>query len=245
MLRLPAGVEQLPAFVHLGQDGTVLGGHEFDEGDKNMVSMPLFHVGGSSYVQFGIHDGFPSVMTREVDGMSLAGAILKGANRTFLVPAVLAKVLAADSPVYGITHGFGPLVAFNAADSAVEQGSGLIAHLASAQGRPLDPEVCRLVVWLRLSSMRRGYSAVSPEFWQVLAEDFDGDRVRIQPKVVELGHHRVLEDFVRKEGLSANSSDVPFDTCDCVEHVTDEDGLIRLAHRSPTSRRECGRGGTG
>ena len=43
-------------------------GFEFDEGDKNMVSMPLFHVGGSSYVQFGIHDGFPSVMTRDVDG---------------------------------------------------------------------------------------------------------------------------------------------------------------------------------
>ena len=34
-------------------------GFEFDEGDKNMVSMPLFHVGGSSYVQFGIHDGIP------------------------------------------------------------------------------------------------------------------------------------------------------------------------------------------
>ncbi|KUH84545.1 long-chain-fatty-acid--CoA ligase [Mycobacterium sp. IS-1556] len=68
-------------------------GWGFDEGDKSMVSMPLFHVGGSSYVQFGIHDGVPTVMTREVDGMSLAGAIIKGANRTFLVPAVLAKVL--------------------------------------------------------------------------------------------------------------------------------------------------------
>ncbi|MCV7298366.1 long-chain-fatty-acid--CoA ligase [Mycobacterium barrassiae] len=68
-------------------------GFNFDPGDKSMVAMPLFHVGGSSYVQFGIHDGVPSVMTREVDGMSLAGAILKGANRTFLVPAVLAKVL--------------------------------------------------------------------------------------------------------------------------------------------------------
>ena len=68
-------------------------GWGFDEGDKNMVSMPLFHVGGTSYVQFGIFDGVPSVMTREVDGASLAGAILKGANRTFLVPAVLAKVL--------------------------------------------------------------------------------------------------------------------------------------------------------
>jgi acyl-CoA synthetase (AMP-forming)/AMP-acid ligase II len=70
-------------------------GWEFDPGDRNMVSMPLFHVGGSSYVQQGIHDGVPTVMTREADGASLAGAILKGANRTFLVPAVLAQVLQA------------------------------------------------------------------------------------------------------------------------------------------------------
>ena len=68
-------------------------GWHFDEGDKNMVSMPLFHVGGSSYVLFGIHDGVPSVMTRDPDGPSLAGAIMQGANRTFLVPAVLAQVL--------------------------------------------------------------------------------------------------------------------------------------------------------
>jgi acyl-CoA synthetase (AMP-forming)/AMP-acid ligase II len=73
-----------------------LNAHEgwgFDDGDKNMVSMPLFHVGGSSYVLFGIHDGVPSVMTRDPDGASLAGAIMQGANRTFLVPAVLAQVL--------------------------------------------------------------------------------------------------------------------------------------------------------
>src|ERR1700712_5998726 len=34
-------------------------------------------------------------MTREPDGASLAGAIMHGANRTFLVPAVLAQVLQA------------------------------------------------------------------------------------------------------------------------------------------------------
>ena len=70
-------------------------GWEFEPGDKSMVAMPLFHVGGSSYVLFGIHDGVPSVMTRDPDGASLAGAILGGANRTFLVPAVLAQVLQA------------------------------------------------------------------------------------------------------------------------------------------------------
>ncbi len=68
-------------------------GWGFDPGDKNLVAMPLFHVGGSSYVLFGLHDGVPSVMTREADGASLAGAIMQGANRTFLVPAVLAVVL--------------------------------------------------------------------------------------------------------------------------------------------------------
>ncbi|WP_248583126.1 long-chain-fatty-acid--CoA ligase [Nocardioides sp. InS609-2] len=70
-----------------------LDGMEFDDGDKIMVAMPLFHVGGSSYVLSGLHFGLPSIMTRDPDGASLAGAIMQGANRTFLVPAVLAQVL--------------------------------------------------------------------------------------------------------------------------------------------------------
>jgi acyl-CoA synthetase (AMP-forming)/AMP-acid ligase II len=94
-----SGTTGRPKGVALTQRNMIahtLNAHEgwaFDDGDKNMVSMPLFHVGGSSYVLFGIHDGVPSVMTRDPDGASLAGAILQGANRTFLVPAVLAQVL--------------------------------------------------------------------------------------------------------------------------------------------------------
>ncbi|GII90697.1 HAL/PAL/TAL family ammonia-lyase [Sinosporangium siamense] len=84
--------------------------------------------------------------------------------------SVLAKKLAAQDAVYGVTRGFGPLVAYDAADSAAEQGAGLIAHLASGQGRPLPPDEARLIFWLRLSSMLKGYSAVSPTFWQALAD---------------------------------------------------------------------------
>jgi len=68
-------------------------GWSYEAGDKSMVSMPLFHVGGSSYILFSIFDGIPAVMTRDPDGPSLAWAIMHGANRTFLVPAVLAQVL--------------------------------------------------------------------------------------------------------------------------------------------------------
>ncbi len=104
----PKGVELTQANI-IAHTVNAHEGFEFDEGDKNMVSMPLFHVGGSSYVQFGVHDGVPSVMTRDVDGAALAGAILKGANRTFLVPAVLAKVLDAGEDAVKL---FGALKTF-------------------------------------------------------------------------------------------------------------------------------------
>lgn len=83
--------------------------------------------------------------------------------------ATIDKALVAGRQIYGLTQGFGPLVTFAAASEA-EQGSSLISHLGTGQGRPLEPDVCRLIVWLRLNSMRKGYSAVSPDFWQRLAD---------------------------------------------------------------------------
>ncbi|MEO6512685.1 MAG: long-chain-fatty-acid--CoA ligase [Nocardioides sp.] len=91
-------------------------GWVFEDGDVNLVAMPLFHVGGSSYVLFGVHDGIPSLMTRDPDGPSLAGAIMAGANRTFLVPAVLAQVLASGEQAIAVfgrlrtyTYGASPM----------------------------------------------------------------------------------------------------------------------------------------
>lgn len=83
--------------------------------------------------------------------------------------ATIAKHLAAQQPIYGLTQGFGPLVVY-AAESEMEQGSSLISHLGTGQGRPLDPAVSRLILWLRLNSMLKGYSAVTPAFWQTLAD---------------------------------------------------------------------------
>ncbi|MFD9888950.1 long-chain-fatty-acid--CoA ligase [Amycolatopsis sp. NPDC059027] len=67
----------------------------FAEGDRNLVAMPLFHVGGTCYALFGIHAGVPSTMTREPDPASLFAAFAAGATHAFLVPAVISGVFAA------------------------------------------------------------------------------------------------------------------------------------------------------
>ena len=107
----PKGVSLTQANL-IAHTESAFDGWELDEGDKNLVAMPLFHVGGSSYMQLGLHTGVASYMTRDVDGAQLAGGILSGANRTFLVPAVLAKVLESGDDAVRLfsalkTYGYG------------------------------------------------------------------------------------------------------------------------------------------
>ena len=64
-------------------------------GDRNLVAMPLFHVGGTCYALFGIYAGVPSIFTREPDPASLLAAFAAGATHAFLVPAVVSALLAA------------------------------------------------------------------------------------------------------------------------------------------------------
>ena len=63
--------------------------------DRNLVAMPLFHVGGTCYALFGIYAGAPSTFTREPDPASLLAAFAAGSTHAFLVPAVVSALLAA------------------------------------------------------------------------------------------------------------------------------------------------------
>lgn len=65
----------------------------FVQGDKNLVAMPLFHVGGICYAFFGIRAGATTVVTREPDVISLVAAVESGATHAFLVPTAIAGVL--------------------------------------------------------------------------------------------------------------------------------------------------------
>jgi acyl-CoA synthetase (AMP-forming)/AMP-acid ligase II len=107
----PKGVSLTQANL-IAHTESAFAGWELEEGDKNLVAMPLFHVGGSSYMQLGLHTGVASYMTRDVDGAQLAGGIMAGANRTFLVPAVLSKVLESGEDAVKLfaalkTYGYG------------------------------------------------------------------------------------------------------------------------------------------
>jgi acyl-CoA synthetase (AMP-forming)/AMP-acid ligase II len=80
-------------------------GFPFRAGDKNLVAMPLFHVGGVCYAFVGIRAGVPSLMTREPDAASLLGGFAAGATHTFFVPPVIAGLLAAGEPAAAAVSG--------------------------------------------------------------------------------------------------------------------------------------------
>jgi acyl-CoA synthetase (AMP-forming)/AMP-acid ligase II len=69
--------------------------HPFEPDDRNLVAMPLFHVGGTCYAMVGMDAGIPTTLTRDPDAASLAGALAAGATHAFLVPAVVGGIMAA------------------------------------------------------------------------------------------------------------------------------------------------------
>jgi acyl-CoA synthetase (AMP-forming)/AMP-acid ligase II len=82
----------------------------FEDGDANLVAMPLFHVGGISYSFFGIMAGAPTILTREPEAATLIGAVKAGATHAFFVPPVIARFLDAGDAAIGAISGLRYLV---------------------------------------------------------------------------------------------------------------------------------------
>ncbi|MDN5852531.1 MAG: long-chain-fatty-acid--CoA ligase [Actinomycetia bacterium] len=133
-------------------------GWEFEPDDKCLVAMPLFHVGGTSYIMFPLHDGVHSIMTRDPEPQALAAAIMAGATHAFLVPAVAAGILAAGPDAIALfsklrlfTYGASPMPppVLRAAQEAwpdtkfmqvygMTEMAGVITHLLPAAHDDLD-----------------------------------------------------------------------------------------------------------
>ncbi|KIA93122.1 histidine ammonia-lyase [Pedobacter kyungheensis] len=104
----------------------------------------------------------------------IALAISKGEIKGMLSPAVRDKVIESSKvverialsgkPVYGINTGFGPLCTsmISAADTRKLQENILKSH-AVGVGEPIDTEISRLMLVLKLQSLAQGYSGIRIE----------------------------------------------------------------------------------
>lgn len=98
--------------------------------------------------------------------------------------AFVYQVAASGRPVYGLTTGFGPLVAYKANDDAGEHGRGLVSFLQASQGDPLPREVVRAMLLARLWSLAAGRSGVGLPVIDALAAAL---ATNLCPVVAELG----------------------------------------------------------
>jgi histidine ammonia-lyase len=115
--------------------------------------------------------------------------------------------LAVDQPVYGLTRGFGPLVQYPAHPDPARQAAGLLAHLSVGQGAALQPEVARTVIWLRLVSMRHGYSGVHPELWDSLACQWNAGYTPVIPSEGSLSASGDLVPLAHAAGAMAGEGE--------------------------------------
>jgi acyl-CoA synthetase (AMP-forming)/AMP-acid ligase II len=129
-------------------------------GDRNLVAMPLFHVGGTCYALFGFYAGVPSTFTREPDPASMLAAFAAGATHVFLVPAVVSALLAAG-------------------DKAIAASSGLKYLLYGAAPMPLPVLRQALAAWpglnfvqvYGLTELAGVISALSPQAHRDVARE--------------------------------------------------------------------------
>jgi histidine ammonia-lyase/tyrosine ammonia-lyase len=98
--------------------------------------------------------------------------------------AGLEAILAAGTPVYGSTTGFGPHVRYAADEDSFAHGSGLIAHLASGAGPLVAPDAVRATMIVRANALAQGRSGVRPHTLRALLAVLGSELV---PAVPELG----------------------------------------------------------
>ena len=103
-----SGTTGRPKGVQLTQSAMVehclngAGDTRYAAGDMMLVAMPMFHVGGTSYALLGPVVGVPGYIVSEVDATLMAGGIMAGATHAFLVPAVVAALVAAGPQAMGL-----------------------------------------------------------------------------------------------------------------------------------------------
>ncbi len=99
--------------------------------------------------------------------------------------ALVEGFVASDTPVYGVTTGFGSLAAtVIPSGRTAELQVALVRSHATGMGEVIEPEVVRAMLFLRARSLSMAYSGVRPELVDLQLAMLDND---ITPVVREFG----------------------------------------------------------
>ncbi|MFB7513156.1 histidine ammonia-lyase [Streptomyces sp. NPDC056144] len=101
--------------------------------------------------------------------------------------AFLTERLASGAVVYGASTGLGPLVGYDGRAQPADQCDNVLAHLTCGQGEDLPTPVVRAMLLVRLASLTRGHSAVTPEVLDSLAAALRTDFTPAVPRLGSVG----------------------------------------------------------
>ena len=102
--------------------------------------------------------------------------------------ATIENALSADVLAYGINTGFGKLAKTRVNDNQLSAlQHNLVRSHAAGVGSPLMPEIARLVLCLKLSSLAHGYSGVRPQLIDRLIAMVANDMLPVIPEKGSVG----------------------------------------------------------
>lgn len=92
-----------------------------------------------------------------------------------------------DTPLYGITTGFGPLVHHEGAASPTARAHSLVNHLASGTGPYASPSIVRALMMLRLHTLVQGHSGIRMDTVRALQSALDANLTPAVPTIGSVG----------------------------------------------------------
>ena len=126
--------------------------------------------------------------------------------------ALIADIVAEGRVVYGVNTGFGLLARtrIDAARVAELQRSLVLSHSAGT-GAPLDDRVVRLVLFLKIASLGRGYSGVRYELVEALVRLYNGGVVPVIPSQGSVGASGDLAPLAHLAGVLLGEGEAHID----------------------------------
>ncbi|MGI8562665.1 MAG: histidine ammonia-lyase [Candidatus Dormibacter sp.] len=124
-------------------------------------------------------------VARQAAPVTIAGSALEAMQRS---RAIVDRLSGEQLPVYGVSTGFGALAQTRVtAERQSELQHAVIRSHAAGMGPPIEPEVVRGMMLLRLRTLAMGYSGVRPQVAEGLAQLLNAGITPVVPEFGSLG----------------------------------------------------------